>query len=81
MRQASYGRSLTNFVGTVQDEEIREALNHYTITGALGDLLDAEQDGLAGADFSVFEIEDLMNLGAKNMIPVLLYLFRRFENR
>ncbi|KIC55880.1 transporter [Brevundimonas nasdae] len=79
MRQASYGRSLTNFVGTVQDEEIREALNHYTITGALGDLLDAEQDGLAGADFSVFEIEDLMNLGAKNMIPVLLYLFRRFE--
>jgi type IV secretion system protein VirB4 len=79
MRQSPEGRSMTNFVTTVQDTEIREALNHYTITGALGDLLDAEQDGLTGSPFAVFEIEDLMNLGPKNMIPVLLYLFRRFE--
>jgi type IV secretory pathway VirB4 component len=27
----------------------------------------------------VFEIEELMGLGEKNLIPVLLYLFRRFE--
>ena len=27
----------------------------------------------------VFEIEDLMNLGDKNMVPVLTYLFRRIE--
>lgn len=79
MRQSPHGRSLTNFVTTVQDHEVREALNHYTITGALGDLLDAEEDGLSGSPFAVFEIEDLMNLGPKNMIPVLLYLFRRFE--
>lgn len=79
MRQSPEGRSLTNFCSTVQDPDLRDALNHYTITGALGDLLDAETDGLAGSTFTVFEIEDLMNLGEKNMIPVLLYLFRRVE--
>lgn len=79
MRQSPADRSLTNFLSMVQEDEITDALSHYTITGALGDLLDAERDGLRGSDFSVFEIEDLMNLGAKNMIPVLLYLFRRFE--
>ena len=30
--------------------------------------------------FMVFELEDLMNLGDKNLIPVLLYLFHRIEN-
>lgn len=79
MRTSPHHRSLTNFLTTVQDQEIRDALNHYTITGALGEMLDAETDGLKGSDFSVFEVEELMNLGEKNLIPVLLYLFRRFE--
>jgi type IV secretory pathway VirB4 component len=30
-------------------------------------------------DFTVFEIEELMNLGEKFALPVLLYLFRRIE--
>ncbi len=31
------------------------------------------------ADFVVFETEELMNMGDKNLIPVLLYLFHRIE--
>jgi type IV secretion system protein TrbE len=31
------------------------------------------------SDFTVFEIESLMNLGEKYALPVLLYLFRRIE--
>ena len=31
-----HGRSLTDFVATVQDKEIRAALSTYTIEGALG---------------------------------------------
>ncbi len=72
-------RTLTHFVAQVQDESIRSALRYYTLEGTLGRLLDAEEDGVAEAPFVVFEIEDLMAMGERNLIPVLLYLFRRFE--
>jgi type IV secretion system protein VirB4 len=81
MRQSSEGRSLTDFNATVQDEDIRSALAHYTIGGQMGELLDAREDGLRASTFSVFELEDLMALGDKNVIPVLLYLFRRVEKQ
>jgi len=79
LRQSAHGRSLTDFVATVQDPELRSAMANYTIDGTLGSLLDARDDGLADSAFMVFEIEELMGLGEKNLIPVLLYLFRRFE--
>lgn len=79
MRQQPEGRSLTEFVATVQDGSLRSALAHYTIGGPMGSLLDAAEDGLAASSMSVFELDDLMALGEKNVIPVLLYLFRRFE--
>ena len=72
-------RTLSDFVNTVQDEAIREALKPYTVDGDMGHLLDAEQDGLAFSDFTVFEIEELMNMGEKYALPTLLYLFRRIE--
>ena len=72
-------RSLTDFVSTVQDDEIRAALTHYTISGAMGHLLDGKSDAVEFSPFTVFEIDDLMKLGDNNAIPVLLYLFRRFE--
>jgi len=72
-------RSLTDFVSTVQDADIRAALTHYTISGAMGHLLDGKEDSLALSAFNVFEIDELMKLGDANAIPVLLYLFRRFE--
>lgn len=72
-------RSLTDFVATVQDDEIRAAINHYTISGAMGHLLDGKSDSVSFSPFTVFEIDELMKLGDKNAIPVLLYLFRRFE--
>ncbi len=72
-------RSLTDFWHVVQDEEVKEALTHYTRQGAMGHLLDAKNDSLNLSNFMVFEIEDLMEMGETNMIPVLLYLFRRLE--
>ena len=76
---ASGGRTLSELVLTIQDEQIREALKPYTTDGAMGYLLDASEDGLSLSDFTVFEIEDLLNLGDKYVLPVLLYLFRRIE--
>ena len=75
----SGARTLSEFTVTIQDEAIREALKQYTIDGAMGHLLDAEEDGLELTDFTVFEIEELMNLGERYALPVLLYLFRRIE--
>jgi type IV secretion system protein VirB4 len=79
LRQQTGGRSLTDFVATVQDVDIRAALGPYTIEGSLGHLLDARADAIEENAFTVFEIDELMALGEKNLIPVLLYLFRHFE--
>lgn len=76
---ASGARTLSECLVTLQDAGIREALRQYTVDGAMGHLLDAESDGLALADFTTFEVEELMNLGERFALPVLLYLFRRIE--
>ncbi|MBA4143566.1 MAG: VirB4 family type IV secretion/conjugal transfer ATPase [Nitrosospira sp.] len=75
----SGSKTLSEFYTTIQDEAVREALKVYTIEGGMGHLLDAEEDGLSLSDFTVFEIEELMNLGDRYALPVLLYLFRRIE--
>lgn len=76
---ASGARTLSEFCLTIQDEPIREALRQYTVDGMMGHLLDASEDGLELSQFTTFEIEELMNLGQKFALPVLLYLFRRIE--
>jgi type IV secretion system protein VirB4 len=76
------GRTLTDFLHTVQHHDVRNGLRHYTLEGAMGRLLDAESDGLSGMGaFQVFELEHLLRLGPANVIPVLLYLFHRIEQR
>nr|WP_172691465.1 conjugal transfer protein TrbE [Agrobacterium tumefaciens]ASK44422.1 conjugal transfer protein TrbE [Agrobacterium tumefaciens] len=77
----SRGRSLSDFVSGVQMREIKDALHHYTVDGPMGQLLDAEEDGPALGAFQCFEVEELMNLGERNLVPVLLYMFRRVEKR
>ncbi len=72
-------KTMTDFVSSLQDEEMSQALHQYTIAGEMGHLLDAKEDGLALSNFTVFEIEKLMDLGEKYVLPVLLYLFRRIE--
>jgi type IV secretion system protein VirB4 len=74
-------RTLTEFVAELQDEDLRQALTPYTLAGPLGTLLDAETDCLDSGAFQVFEMEHVMNMGEKNLAPVLLYLFRRIEKR
>ncbi|MCO6559770.1 MAG: conjugal transfer protein TrbE [Gilliamella sp.] len=73
------GKTITDFTHAIQDNQIRETLEQYTIDGAMGYLLDADDDGLLLSDFSVFEIEELMNFDNKYSLPVLLYLFKRIE--
>ena len=74
-------RTLTEFVAELQDDELRQALSHYTLAGPMGSLLDAEEDSLVDGSFQAFEMEHLMSMGEKNIVPVLLYLFRQVEMR
>lgn len=75
----SDSRTLSEFVLTVQDDQIREALMQYTRRGQCGQLLDADSDQLELSDLTVFEIEELMRMDQRYALPVLLYLFRRIE--
>lgn len=77
----SSSRTLTELISQIQDTELRAALGYYQLGGALGHLLDAEQDGLRAGRFQVFEMEHLMDMGEKAVVPVLLYLFRQVEKR
>jgi type IV secretion system protein VirB4 len=74
-------RTLTELSANVQDMEIRDALQHFTVMGPLGPLLDAEYDSLGDGRMLAFETENLLQLDDKAVIPVLLYLFRRIEQR
>jgi len=78
---ASPSRTLTDLVNTLQDHQLRDGLNHYTLAGGLGGLLDAKDDSLGAGPFQVFEIGHLMNLGERNLVPILLYLFHKVERR
>lgn len=77
----STSRTLTDFVATVQDIEIRDAMAHYCLGGGAGSLLDADQDSLHESQYTFFEMERLLNRGNKDLIPVLLYLFHRIDQR
>lgn len=77
--QPEHMRTLSHFMDTVQDLTLRQALAWYTQRGAMGDLLDARTDALGSSRFVVFEMEELMKKGDRNLIPVLSYLFHRIE--
>jgi len=79
--QGSPTRTLTELCANVQDTEVREALQYYTLGGTMGHLLDADEDMLGNGRFLTFETEHLMNMGEKAVVAVLLYLFRRIEKR
>lgn len=77
--QATHERSLTDLCYTLQDPDLRAALRFYTLEGPAGHLLDGRSDRLSASSFTVFELEDLMAMGDKTALPVLLTLFRWFE--
>ena len=82
--QGSSRRTLTDFLATVQEKDVRSALEVYTLSGPLGRLLDAEKDGLRDSRMMVFEMDNLMKYGdgnSKATVAVLLYLFRRIRKK
>ncbi len=73
--------TITELNANVQDPDVREALEYFTVAGPLGALLDANEDNLGNGRFLAFEMENLLQLDDKAVVPTLLYLFRRIEQR
>jgi type IV secretion system protein VirB4 len=74
-------RTLTELTVQLQHETLSSALRPYTVGGNYGQLLDADEDDLADGAFQVFEMKHLLALDDRIALPVLLYLFRRIEQR
>ncbi len=74
-------RTITNLITQVQDPTVRDGLTPFSLAGPLGRFLDADRDVLLDSDFVTFELETLMGMGPKVIIPVLTYLFHRIEQR
>jgi type IV secretion system protein VirB4 len=73
-------RTLTVFSAVVQNVTIRQALQPYTLQGPHGSVLDSDHDTLSYGTWQAFEMEELMQTKAL-VVPVLLYLFHRLEQR
>lgn len=80
MSQASPAhRSITDICATIQDLDMRAALAQYTAGHPAGAYLDGAEDEVSTGRFVTVEIGELLDAGEKTYIPVLRYLFRRFE--
>jgi type IV secretion/conjugal transfer VirB4 family ATPase len=74
-------RTLTDLRVQLQDPELQEVMRYYTLEGNLGYLLDSKSDCMDDAPAQVFELKHLLAMGDKVLVPTLLYLFRRVEQR
>ncbi|MFM2344004.1 MAG: hypothetical protein RLZZ210_613 [Pseudomonadota bacterium] len=74
-------KSLSQLISYIQDIELKTALVSYTKQGALGSILDGSQDNLFINDITTFELQQLLNMGEKNIIAVITYLFYWIERK
>ena len=74
-------RTFTGLHALCQNAEIRDALHLYTISGAYGQLFDAQSDDLQECFWLMFEMSHVMDMGEQVVIPTLAYLFHRVEQR
>ncbi len=73
-------RTLTEFITSVQDEEIKSALGYYSLSQSGGYLLDGDRDDINYAAFNAFEISGLLERD-KIAPAVLTYLFFQIQRR
>lgn len=71
-------RSITHLVALIPNKQIADVLKTYEEKMA-GGMLNAKMDTISTSKFTVFEMEKLMGMNDKHVVPVLLYLFRMIE--
>ncbi len=76
MLDADSDKRFKNLVSKIQSERLKTALHPYEDS-----LFDHESDKLSVNKFLCFEMEEVMKMGEKFVIPLLLYLFKRIEDK
>lgn len=74
-------RTMTHFIGTIQDIKLREVLSFYTGDRPGGILLDGDRNEIDYKHMTVFELEQVYNMSEKLVVPVFLFLFHEIEKR
>jgi type IV secretion system protein VirB4 len=74
------GRTITDFLATLQDEELREIFSYYSL-GHAGEMVDGMSDDVRYAKTTVFELEHLFNMDKKIVVPVFVHIFKQIEKR
>lgn len=74
-------RTMSSFQQYVQNEEIKAAIQPYTLTGQYGSIFDAEKTNLEISKFTLIEMGTLMNLGTQCVTPALMYIFKFIEDK
>jgi len=74
-------RDITTFQLYVQDEEIVNGIQPYTIDGQYGHIFDAHDTNIALSRFTMIEMGILMRSGKACITPALFFLFRFIESK
>lgn len=73
-------RTISNLRTSLNDRELKDSLEKYTIKGALGRYFDSDEENFTFSDWQVFEMEKIMNVKSA-VTPLLSYLFHKVEEK
>ena len=73
-------RTISNLRTSLNDRELKDTLEKYTIKGALGRYFDSDEENFTFSDWQVFEMEKIMNVKSA-VTPLLSYLFHKVEEK
>ena len=73
-------RTISNLRTSLNDRELKDTLEKYTIKGALGRYFDSDEENFIFSDWQVFEMEKIMNVKSA-VTPLLSYLFHKVEEK
>jgi type IV secretion system protein VirB4 len=71
---------MTAFLSSLQNEELREVFRYYSL-GNTGEMLDGRSNDIMYAKTTVFELEHIINMDQKIVIPVFIHIFKQIEKR
>lgn len=74
-------RDISTFQQYVQDSDVRDGIQPYTLDGQYGRIFDSRRTNIANSSFTMIEMGVLMNMGEACVIPALMFLFRFIEKK
>ena len=71
-------RTMSSLKINLNDRDLKDTLEKYTVKGALGKYFDSEEENISFSNWQVFEMEKIMN-NKSALAPLLSYLFHKIE--